>query len=518
MGNNESNIYESEYNEILNSRKGRHESFKFDTGKRTFRRKSSTFSVIKVEKTNDYGNIYMANDIDFDKNSHKLRPIYSNLELLKSDDKNSNENLNENQGGASSNNYEGSNNNENLNINKLRNSEGEINHKKINELVETFMDEINLSQDKREAIRNMSDEQKVLMISSQSSTSTSNSDRKEEDDALKYIQKIKLTPTLEVIKHLSVLLRTKPIKWINDFVNNKGLSILLSNLNNIQTERSSYEANIEIEEIYIKCLKCIMNNKVGLLSIIHSKEFLPIISMSLYSSSPKTQAQVLEILSAICFIEGGHQCVLNALTEFSVINNEVFRFEIIFRCLESTLRNANDNATYLTKKELQLACFSFINAIICGIPDENIVFRMHIRYEFITLGIERIISTIEDINDERFSNIKRQILIFKDLAERDEKETYSKFTDSSFDINNPDEIYAVLRTGLDSSSCWPYFVDILRHFLVIPGNHETRYKNKKTFFINTFYYDYFLYYTNFLNYFLLLNKKNEVLVDHFKNN
>ena len=76
--------------------------------------------------------------------------------------------------------------------------------------------------------------------------------------------------------------------------------------------------------------------------------------MSLYSSSCKTQAQVLEILSAICFIEGGHQCILNTLTEFSVINNEVFRFEIIFRCLESTLRNTVDHSTYFTKKELQV--------------------------------------------------------------------------------------------------------------------------------------------------------------------
>lgn len=92
----------------------------------------------------------------------------------------------------------------------------------------------------------------------------------------------------------------------------------------------------------------------------HSKDSLPIISMSLYSLSPKTQAQVLEILSAICFIEGGHQCVLNAFTEFAVINNEVFRFEIIFRCLESTLRHTKDHSTYMTKKELQVFIYTLL--------------------------------------------------------------------------------------------------------------------------------------------------------------
>jgi len=52
----------------------------------------------------------------------------------------------------------------------------------------------------------------------------------------KYIQSIKMSPTFETINHLSVLLRTKPIKWINDFVDNKGLNILMNNLNNIQSD------------------------------------------------------------------------------------------------------------------------------------------------------------------------------------------------------------------------------------------------------------------------------------------
>jgi len=57
----------------------------------------------------------------------------------------------------------------------------------------------------------------------------------------KYIQSIKMSPTFETINHLSVLLRTKPIKWINDFVDNKGLNILMNNLNNIQSDKSSYD-------------------------------------------------------------------------------------------------------------------------------------------------------------------------------------------------------------------------------------------------------------------------------------
>ncbi|ORX83964.1 hypothetical protein BCR32DRAFT_291638 [Anaeromyces robustus] len=447
MGNQESksDLDENEFNEMYNNYKNdRVETYEYEGIKRkpVILRKSSTISqisVIKIEKANDHGGLpdFLENDRDIDINTHKENEPIENKP------------------------------------NKNESNENGYTHSNINALLETFMDEINLPPNKRESVRNLSDEDKLLMIKSQKRTTNNNS---HEDDVIKIIEKIKDSPTLESIKNLSVLLRTKPIKWITEFVNNDGLNILLNNLNIIQSSKSSYGANVEIEEIYIKCLKSLMNNKIGLLSIMNSKDSLPIISMSLYSSSLKTQAQVLEILSAVCFIEGGHQRVLNTITEFSVINNEVFRFEVIFRCLESTLRTTNDHATYMNKKELQLACFSFINAIICGIPDDDIVFRMHLRYEFLSLGIERVINAIGDFDDERFSNIKRQILIFKDLAERDEKETYSKLTDSSFNIENPDEVYAVLKTGLDSTSCWPYFVDILKHLLIIPGNRDLKVK------------------------------------------
>lgn len=43
------------------------------------------------------------------------------------------------------------------------------------------------------------------------------------------------------------------------------------------------------------------------------------------------------------------------------------------------------------EKELQIASMSFINAVTCGGPGQDPEFRMHVRYEFLNLGLTQLI-------------------------------------------------------------------------------------------------------------------------------
>jgi len=92
----------SKYETIGKREMKKSDSFKYDTiTKKSLMRKKSTgkFSVIKVEKVHDYGN-YIANDLDFDSDSHKIKPIFTHSESSRNfdeylDNKNSDENSNE---------------------------------------------------------------------------------------------------------------------------------------------------------------------------------------------------------------------------------------------------------------------------------------------------------------------------------------------------------------------------------------------------------------------------------------
>jgi dishevelled associated activator of morphogenesis len=63
-----------------------------------------------------------------------------------------------------------------------------------------------------------------------------------------------------------------------------------------------------------------------------------------------------------------------------------FRFELVVHALWQSCQGSS-----VLDKELQVASMSFINAVICGGPGVNLEFRMHLRYEFLQLGLMQLI-------------------------------------------------------------------------------------------------------------------------------
>ncbi|KAJ1344018.1 hypothetical protein BSLG_001158 [Batrachochytrium salamandrivorans] len=106
----------------------------------------------------------------------------------------------------------------------------------------------------------------------------------------------------ELLTNLVVSLRSRPIRWISGFIDHGGFAVLLDNLNELEMAK----IHNEFEELYIKCLKSLMNNKIGLSAVLDTDEALNVIALSLRSPSPRTRALVLEIFGAVCLIPGGH--------------------------------------------------------------------------------------------------------------------------------------------------------------------------------------------------------------------
>jgi len=74
--------------------------------------------------------------------------------------------------------------------------------------------------------------------------------------------------------------------------------------------------------------------------------------MSLLSSSSRTQALVLDILSAVCLI--AHDSTLKAMTDFSEQVREFHRFETVVHCLEKTLHHKDERSEIAAAKDLQV--------------------------------------------------------------------------------------------------------------------------------------------------------------------
>ena len=130
-----------------------------------------------------------------------------------------------------------------------------------------------------------------------------------------------------------VSLRARPIRWISKFVERDGLNSLVAYLKSLEGSRLQHEH----EELCIKCLKSLMNNKHGLTSVMGHAESLVVITLSLRSPSIRTRTLVLEILGAVCLIPGGHPRILDAMSHFAKYTGERARFDTVVHCLTTDI-------------------------------------------------------------------------------------------------------------------------------------------------------------------------------------
>jgi len=72
--------------------------------------------------------------------------------------------------------------------------------------------------------------------------------------------------------------------------------------------------------VCILCLRAIMNNKHGLSNVIQKQEAINAIALSLRHKSLRTKALVLELLAAICLVQGGHAIILKAFDHFKDVS------------------------------------------------------------------------------------------------------------------------------------------------------------------------------------------------------
>jgi len=68
--------------------------------------------------------------------------------------------------------------------------------------------------------------------------------------------------------------------------------------------------------VCILCLRAIMNTKHGLNMVILKQDSINAIALSLRHKSLRTKALVLELLAAVCLVQGGHPLILRAFDNF----------------------------------------------------------------------------------------------------------------------------------------------------------------------------------------------------------
>lgn len=190
---------------------------------------------------------------------------------------------------------------------------------------------------------------------------------------------------------LKTALRTSTHSFVLRFVELDGLPALLNLLRQLDIRVT----NSMLHTSLIGCIKALMNNSMGRAHVLAHPTAIDTIARSLVADNIRTKIAALEILGAVCLVPGGHRKVLQAMLTFQEFAAERTRFQSIVNDLDRSTYAYRDNVN------LKTALMSFVNAVLnYGPGQENLEFRLHLRYEFLMLGIQPVIDKLRTHENE----------------------------------------------------------------------------------------------------------------------
>uniref|UniRef100_A0A671LZS8 Disheveled-associated activator of morphogenesis 1-like n=1 Tax=Sinocyclocheilus anshuiensis TaxID=1608454 RepID=A0A671LZS8_9TELE len=212
----------------------------------------------------------------------------------------------------------------------------------------------------------------------------------------------------KTIESLKTALRTQPMRFVTRFIDMDGLTCILNFLKSMDYETTESQIHTSL----IGCIKALMNNSQGRAHVLSHSESINIIAQSLATENIKTKVAVLEIMGAVCLVPGGHKKILEAMLHYQKFSCERTRFQTLLNDLDKSIGRYRDEVS------LKTAIMSFINAVLSqGAGEASLEFRVHLRYEFLMLGIQPI---IDKLRSHENSTLDRHLDYFEMLRNDDE--------------------------------------------------------------------------------------------------
>ncbi|XP_072031221.1 disheveled-associated activator of morphogenesis 1-like isoform X2 [Amphiura filiformis] len=289
-------------------------------------------------------------------------------------------------------------------------------------------------------------------------------------DKMKVVMEDIITPTEEEIENrtklvdsLKTALRTQPMRFVIRFLDLDGLSVLLDFL-----ERMDYETmESPIHTACIGCIKALMNNSLGRANVLAHPTAINTIAQSLSTENVKTKIAVLEILGGVCLVPGGHKKVLDSMCHYQNYSSERTRFQRLVHDLDRS------TGRYREEVNLKTAVMSFINAVIkYGAGEDNLEFRIHLRYEFLMLGIQPVIDKMRSLEN---ATLDRHLDFFQLVRNEDERELAKRFDMVHVDVRSANSMFDVIKKKIAHTQAYPNFLSLLQHFLLLPNKGSSIY-------------------------------------------
>ncbi|KAH2346447.1 hypothetical protein KXW91_005767, partial [Aspergillus fumigatus] len=305
--------------------------------------------------------------------------------------------------------------------------------------------------------------------------------------------------TSKQLASLSVSLRTQPINWVRAFVEAQGQIALTNVLSKINRRKASGpvpapptgDRDLDREYDIVKCLKALMNNKYGADDAIGHQQVIIALVSSLLSPRLNTRKLVSEVLTFLChWAEGeGHQKVLQAMDHVKNQHGETGRFDAWMRIVEVTIDGRGKMGSLVGASEeyrsggigmenllmeYAVSTMMLINMLVDA-PENDLQLRCHIRAQFISCGIKRLLTKMEgfqyEVIDKQIERFRENEAIdYEDLLQRESSSMKDSIEGEVKDMSDPLQITDAILTRLNGTRAYDYFLSAMQHMLLIREN------------------------------------------------
>ncbi|VDK82843.1 unnamed protein product [Litomosoides sigmodontis] len=142
--------------------------------------------------------------------------------------------------------------------------------------------------------------------------------------------------------------------------------------------------------VCVSCLRAIMNNKYGFNMVFNNPQAIYCIARSILHQSLRTKALALELLAAICLVNGGHDLIINAFNRFRSEYKETYRFQLLFSYF---MKPTEFSVDFMT------SCMQFFNIVVHSTESMN--YRNYLQYELTLLGFDDYLEILRNTECEQ---------------------------------------------------------------------------------------------------------------------
>ncbi|KAI9243693.1 hypothetical protein BY458DRAFT_530433, partial [Sporodiniella umbellata] len=219
----------------------------------------------------------------------------------------------------------------------------------------------------------------------------------------------KWTIRCKLVSDLSVRLRTMPIRWAQEFLEENGIKTLCDELSAINSVYVRNKRQCQLEFEIIKCLRQLFSNYYGIQQVVSDDGCIIQLAQSLLSPSISVQRLVCDALTFMCYFDQpkGHSMVVKGI---ELIKSENKPFSSWLNTLYSVLDNGNakhtlvasseETAMDISLAEHALAGLLLINALLDPDTLKDINSRVTLRKQLYEGGMAQVLDKLKSFKNE----------------------------------------------------------------------------------------------------------------------